>query len=159
MSLSRIALLSCLLTVACGADDGHNLENREPVVTGDPCALWASANACASDEACLWYINTQACQGGQPCPSGWCAQKPTAGSSDGGAGSGTGHAACACSGVGVCYEQIGSPAQSSGSSPEIGCFGPEICNLADVCLCITGQGRCAPSQAVSGLCICDNGLR
>ena len=56
----------------------------------------------------------------------------------------------------MCFEQIGGPAQSA--PPDVGCTVPAA-GSADPCARIQGEGTCAPSENVSGLCICDNAIR
>jgi hypothetical protein len=57
----------------------------------------------------------------------------------------------------VCFEQVGGTVQQ-GSGEEVQCAVPGA-GSGDVCARIEGQGTCRPSEAVSGLCVCDNGIR
>ena len=62
---------------------------------------------------------------------------------------------CMCSNGGVCFEQIGGPPQST--PPMIGCA--QVPDQGDRCALIKDQGRCTASTSVTGLCLCDNGIR
>lgn len=79
-----------------------------------------------------------------------------------GSGSGSGSssttAACACPNGEVCYEQVGGPAQQAGTSPTIACILPAA-GTGNPCPRIQGEGTCIDSTTVSGLCVCDNGIR
>ena len=67
-------------------------------------------------------------------------------------------AACACPNDGVCFEQVGGTAQSGGGDPDIQCTTPAAGD-GDPCARIRGQGTCNDDPNVSGLCLCDNGIR
>jgi hypothetical protein len=56
----------------------------------------------------------------------------------------------------VCFEQLGGPAQSS--PPQVECIDPSP-GTGDACARITGEGNCSDSPDVTGLCLCDNGIR
>jgi hypothetical protein len=64
-------------------------------------------------------------------------------------------------GAGICMEQVGGPALPGAGTPQIQCVDPTPGCLGwpAVCGCITGQGHCQPSTTVTGMCICDNGIR
>jgi hypothetical protein len=64
-------------------------------------------------------------------------------------------ASCVCRNGEVCFEQIGGPAQST--MPMFGCA--QVPDQGDRCALIQDQGRCTASTSVTGLCLCDNGIR
>jgi len=151
-------------------------------VSTNPCTAHNTSSSCDADttDHCYWFAS--ACpayrlpDGGLPeCNGGVCVQEES-GSCDGGTSTGGGgasdagtiSAACGCAipmqpgSTGaekyVCVEQVGGPAVQN--PPVITCDPlPVLCNSASLCDCIVGQGACKPSASVSGLCICDNGLR
>ena len=151
--------LALLLLLAAGcASDGKSSTN-EPVLTGNTCQVHTDATSCDADTTCSWLGTGCACPQNDPscsCPAGACVSKN--GNSGSGSGSGTTTAACACPNGEVCYEQIGGPAQQAGTSPMIDCTLPAS-GTGDPCARISGQGTCTDSTTVSGLCICDNGIR
>jgi hypothetical protein len=156
-------ILTCFaLAGACFAacnSTGSNA-SHDYSVTGDACELHLDEQSCAADTAhdCVWPPACEApCfvgDGGTICPCGnvTCQRRQTGGS-DGGSSAGAG---CACPNGGVCMEQIGGPAIDS-NGLNIECV--QACAIATDCSCITGQGRCGPSPNVTGLCVCDNGIR
>ncbi|MGE5181392.1 MAG: hypothetical protein ACM31C_05000 [Acidobacteriota bacterium] len=152
--MTRLAAL--LLFVASCTD--HKASTNEPVITGDSCALYTDATSCNADPACMYFGTGCACPPNDPsctCSPGACGSKSGSGS---GSGSGSSTAACACPNGEVCFEQIGGPAQMSGTSPTIECTLPAS-GTGDPCPRIQGEGTCTDSTTVSGLCVCDNGIR
>jgi hypothetical protein len=154
--------LAIALLAACGAPATHGV-NASPIITGDTCALHQDSASCRADtQRCTWYANTRPCQVGQPCPAGWCSQPQGV---DGGTsfdGGVSASAGCACPGAGgdACVMQIGGPAVQG--QPSITCMSiPASCSLADHCGCLTSSslGTCLPSDQVTNLCICSNGVR
>jgi hypothetical protein len=113
---------------------------------------------CTADTPCTWYELGRPCpDDGTVCQSGVCSN-PAGSGSGGGSGSGSTGAGCACSNGGVCYEQVGGTAQQGGTGPEVQCTTPAAGD-GDPCGRIAGQGVCSDSTQVTGLCICDNGIR
>jgi len=146
-ALAATALAGC-------TDAGGGPGQTSPELSGDPCAVHMDQTACLAEDGCGWYAYGRPCPGdGSYCPAGVC--QSTAGS---GSGSGSGSAACACPDGGVCFEQLGGPAQQGGGEPTIACTTPAPGD-GDPCLRIEGQGTCSDSPTVSGLCMCDNGIR
>lgn len=128
---------------------------NQPLITGDTCAVHVDPSSCTGDQGCMWYGFGRACPANEPnCPSGVCQGSSGSGS---GSGSGSAGAGCACPNGGVCFEQIGGPAQPAGD-PEIQCATPTAGDT-DPCTRITGEGTCTDSTSISGLCLCDNGIR
>jgi hypothetical protein len=152
--MTRLAAVAIAL-VGCAT---HSPTPDEPALSGDPCVAFTTATTCQSDAACMWFGTGCACPPNDPscvCSPGACGSIDGSGSSS---GSGSASAACACSDGGVCYEQIGGPAEQSDSGPEIECIVPTP-GSGDACTRIADQGTCDDSATVSGLCICDNGER
>jgi hypothetical protein len=152
--MTRVVVVMTLFA-ACAAPSTTTAD--EPVLSGDACAVYTEAPACQADDACAWFGTGCACPQNDPscvCSPGVCGAKNSNGS---GSGSGSTSAGCACSAGGVCYEQIGGPATMM-MSPTIECASPTS-GSGDPCGRITGQGTCSDSTTVSGLCICDNGIR
>ena len=152
--MARIAGALVLL-VGCAT---HSSTTNDPAISGDSCAVFTTAASCQSDTACMWFGTGCACPPNDPscvCSPGVCGAIDGAGS---GSGSGSSTAGCACSDGGVCYEQIGGPAEQSDNGPQIECTTPSA-GSGDACARITGQGTCRDSATVAGLCICDNGER
>ena len=146
------AALALLLVAACS----DTTSSTQPKLTGDQCAVYTNDQTCNADTACTWYGTGCACPPNDPsctCSPGACGSKSGGGS---GGGSGSAMAGCACSDGGVCYEQIGGPATSS--PPTIECATPAA-GSGDPCGRIQGEGTCRDSTTVSGLCLCDNGIR
>jgi hypothetical protein len=142
-----------VLILLLGCAD-HKGSTNEPVITGDKCEAYADPTACAADSTCRWYGTGCACPPNDPsctCSGGVCASAEGTGS-----GSGSAMAACACSNGEVCFEQIGGPAVQS--PPQIDCTLPAS-GTGDPCPRIQNQGTCMDSTTISGLCICDNGIR
>ena len=152
-TMTRGALM--LIVLAACADQATG-SSKDPVLSGDACAVYTETAACNADSACTWYGTGCACPPNDPactCSAGTCASKnPGSGS-----GSGSTGTACACPNGGVCYEQVGGPATSD-PAPAIECTTPAP-GSGDPCARITGQGTCSDSPNVGGLCICDNGQR
>jgi hypothetical protein len=139
--------------IACGGDDGG--KSGAAQLSGDSCAAHVDQESCVADSPCQWYGLGRPCPAdGSYCQSGVC-QDPGAG---GGSGSGGAGAACACPDGGVCFEQVGGTVQQGSGGDEIQCAVPGS-GSGDVCARIEGQGTCQPSETVSGLCVCDNGIR
>ncbi len=164
-SMKRVISVAALV-VACGAGRGGPSGgiSSSALVTGDTCALHQDAVTCRADpQGCAWYPNTRPCRIDQPCPAGWCylQQSGSGAPADGGISASAG---CACSsGSGdVCMLQVGGTAVQSSSQPAIACVArPVGCSATDPCSCLA-QGaieRCWSSDQVTGLCICDNGIR
>ena len=152
----RLSLIT-LLFVACAT---HSSSTNEPLLQGDTCEIHMDQTNCVAETGCQWFDLGRPCPAnGTPCQSGVC-QGPGSGSGSGsnGSGVGSGSAACACSNGGVCYEQVGGPAQQGGTEPQIECTIPTA-GTGDACARITGQGTCSDSTTVFGLCLCDNGIR
>lgn len=149
-----------MFLVACTTSNSSTID---PVLNGDSCAVHTDQQTCAGEPDCNWYALGRPCpDDGSYCQSGVC-QGPSGGSgsgssSGGGGGSASGHAVCACLNGGVCFEQVGGPAQQGGTTPQIQCTIPAAGN-GDVCTRVVGQGHCSDSANVGGLCICDNGIR
>jgi hypothetical protein len=138
----------------------HSASSNEPQLTGDTCALYTDATSCDQNTDCTWFGTGCACPPNDPsctCSPGACASK-TGGGSGSGSGSSTGGAACACPNGEVCFEQVGGPAQQAGTSPTIECTLPAA-GSGDACPRIQGEGTCTDSTTVTGLCLCDNGIR
>ncbi len=149
--------LALILLLAAGCADKASSTTNEPVLTGNTCQVHTDATTCDADADCTWLGTGCACPANDPscsCPPGACESK------NGGSGSGSGSAsttaACACPNGEVCYEQIGGPATST--APTIECILPAP-GSGDPCPRIQGEGTCTDSMTVSGLCICDNGIR
>ncbi len=145
--------LALVLLLGCAT---HKGSSNEPVLTGDQCALYIDGTTCNADPDCFWAGTGCACPPNDPsctCSPGSCASKYGSGS---GSGSGTGSAACACPNGEVCFEQIGGPATQT--PPSIECTLPAP-GPGDPCALIQNEGTCTDSTTVSGLCICDNGIR
>ena len=137
------------MLVACGGQQSSTTAQ----VIGDMCTTHVDEVSCTAETGCQWFGLGRPCpDDGSYCQSGVC-QSPNSGS-----GSAGGGAACACPDGGVCFEQIGGPAQMSGSGEEIMCTTPSA-GSGDPCARIEGEGTCRASETVSGLCICDNGIR
>jgi hypothetical protein len=69
---------------------------------------------------------------------------------------------CSCPNGGVCFEQIGGPAQRAGDGPAVQCTIPESnggCGSPNACAHLAGEGTCTDSATIAGLCVCDNGIR
>lgn len=142
------------LLILLAACSGHQ-SSTTAQVTGDTCAVHVDQTTCLTESGCQWYGLGRPCPtDGSYCQSGVC-QGPNAGS---GSGSASGGAACACPDGGVCFEQIGGTAQDMGGTADIQCAVPAA-GSGDVCARIEGEGTCRDSETVSGLCICDNGIR
>ena len=149
----RILTLALVL-VAC---TDHKSTTDDPVLSGDGCAVGSDETSCSAQSGCEWLGTGCACPPNDTsctCPPGYCVS--TSGGS--GAGSGSGHEACACPGSEVCFEQVGGTAQPQGSGPTIACILPAD-GTGDPCARIQGEGTCTDSASVSGLCVCDNGIR
>ncbi len=146
------AVLAFVLLAGCTT----STSSTQPKLTGDQCAVYTDSQTCNADSDCTWFGTGCACPPNDPsctCSPGACGSKTGNGSSS---GSGTTGAACACPNGGVCYEQIGGPATMT--PPTIECTTPTA-GTGDVCTRITGEGTCTESMTVSGLCLCDNGIR
>ncbi len=144
-----------VVLIGCGAQQGTS---SDPVLSGNTCSLHTSATTCQMEMDCTWLGTGCACPPNDPtctCSEGTCASTSGSGSGSGSGSSGTG---CACPNGGVCYEQIGGPAQQSGTEPQIECTTPTA-GTGDPCTRIAGEGTCRDSPTVSGLCVCDNGIR
>lgn len=143
----------CLAVVLAACSTTQNVgQQNAPILDGDKCAVHADRDSCAADTGCLWADLGVPCQVGMPCQSGVCYGQ-TSGSGSGSGSAGTG---CACPNGGVCFEQIGGPAQMT--PPEVQCTTPDP-GTGDPCARIVGEGTCTPSMTVTGLCLCDNGAR
>jgi hypothetical protein len=140
-----IALFLCACT-------DHKASTNQPVLTGDKCEAYADATGCTGDPDCRWIPTGCPNDPSSPCPGGAC-ESIHAGS---GSGSGSAMTGCACPNGEVCYEQIGGPAETM--PPAIDCTLPAP-GTGDPCARIQGQGTCTESTAVSGLCLCDDGIR
>lgn len=156
--------LATLLFLVVGCTSNDTSSKHDYVIEGDQCKIYNDAQTCDSDSNCLWFDLGIACQPGQTCISGECQSKISgsgSGSSGSGGGSGSGSTGCVCSDGGVCFEQIGGPAQQSGTQPEIQCYPPSACpgGCSSVCDEIVGQGTCTLDPNVENLCLCDNGIR
>lgn len=152
--------MRALLVVALLAGCSDSTSGTSPKLTGDTCAVYTDAQTCAADDSCTWYGTGCACPPNDPscmCSPGACGSKSGNGSGSG-SGSGGAMAGCACSDGGVCYEQIGGPAQMGNTQPMIDCATPTP-GTGDPCARIQGEGTCTDSTTVSGLCLCDNGER
>lgn len=152
---TRLIFACSLVIGACAAQQG----SVSPQITGDSCAVHVDDTTCTADSACTWLGTGCGCPANDPscsCSAGSCVSK--SGGSGAGSGSGSASAACACSDGGVCVEQIGGPAQQSGTDPQIQCITPAP-GSGDPCARIQGEGTCTDSPTVSGLCTCDNGER
>jgi len=155
--------LAFLFVLGCASND---TTKHDYAITGDQCKVYDDQTSCDAHSPCHWYDLGIPCQVGQPCVSGVCSAPSTGGGGTGGGGgggggTGSGSAACVCFDGGVCYEQIGGPAQQSGTTPQIQCYPASACpgGCSSVCDEIVGQGTCSEDPNVSGLCICDNGIR
>ena len=152
--------MRALLVVALLAGCSDSTSSSAPKLTGDTCAVYTDSQTCSADDNCTWYGTGCACPPNDPscmCSPGACASKSGMGSGSS-SGSGSTGAGCACPNGGVCYEQIGGPAQMGNTQPDIMCTTPAP-GSGDPCGRISGQGTCTDSTTVSGLCICDNGER
>lgn len=154
------------LAAACGGGAPTSRAAVSPILSGDTCALHLDAVSCRADVlGCSWYPNTRACAVGAPCPPGWCSAPVAADGGTGGTGNDGGASAsagCACPGPGgaLCVEELGGPAAPA--QPAITCQAvPASCAAADRCGCLSSAalGACAASPQVTGLCLCDDGLR
>jgi hypothetical protein len=146
--------LVLVFVIACGGGDDSS-KSGAAQLSGDACAAHIDQASCVADSPCQWYALGRPCPGdGSYCQSGVC-QDPNAG---GGSGSGGAGAACACPDGGVCFEQVGGTVQQGSAGEEIQCAVPGA-GSGDACARIEGQGTCRPSETVSGLCVCDNGIR
>ena len=155
---AMIRLLASVAFVVAAGCAAEQTSSTSPQITGDTCALHADATTCAGDATCTWLGTGCACPPNSPdctCPDGACVSTTGQGSSS---GSGSTGAACACPNGDVCFEQIGGTAQSSDAPPPIACTTPAS-GTGDPCPRIVGEGTCHASTAVSGLCLCDNGIR
>jgi hypothetical protein len=153
--MTRLAL-AIMFLLGC-AD--HVDTSNTPVLSGDACALHSDSASCAMDSECQWLGTGCACPPNDPtcvCSPGACVS--IHGSSGSGSGSGSTSVACVCPNGEVCYEQVGGPAQPAGSTPQIECTLPAS-GTGDPCARIEGQGTCIDSTTVTGLCVCDNGIR
>jgi hypothetical protein len=150
--------MRAIIVLALLAGCSDSTSSSAPKLTGDTCALYTDSQACAADADCTWYGTGCACPPNDPncvCSPGACASKSGNGSSS---GSGSTGAGCACPNGGVCYEQIGGTAQMGSAQPDIECTTPSP-GTGDPCDRIQGEGTCHDSTTVSGLCVCDNGIR
>lgn len=148
------ALLALALVAFPGCTESTS--STQPKLTGDQCAVYTDSQTCSADMDCTWFGTGCACPPNDPmcsCSPGACGSKTGNGSSS---GSGSTMAACACPNGGVCYEQIGGPAMQM--PPSIACTTPAA-GTGDPCARIQGEGTCTDSMTVSGLCLCDNGIR
>ena len=158
--MNRLLFACALLLGACATQQS----STSPQITGDTCALHVDATTCNADDACVFLGTGCACPVNDPscsCPAGSCVSKSGSGSGSSGSGtvgSGSASAACVCPGGDVCYEQIGGPAQMAGTDPTIACTMPAP-GSGDPCARVQGEGTCHDSDSVSGLCVCDNGIR
>jgi hypothetical protein len=156
MKTLGICITFASVIAACSSTENIGQQNA-PVISGDECAVHADQPSCVADEECQWFDLGRPCQEGMPCQSGVCVSKSGSGSGSG-SGHGGGMAGCVCPNGGVCFEQIGGPAQHPGTGPEVQCTVPTP-GSGDPCARITGQGTCTDDSSVSGLCLCDNGIR
>jgi len=146
----RLELAALVLAAACG---GHQASSVAQI-TGDTCAVHVDETTCLGQSGCQWYGLGRPCPAdGSYCQSGVC-QSPNGGGST----TDSGGTACACPDSGVCFEQIGGTTQDMGGAYDIQCAVPAA-GSGDACSRIEGQGTCRASEAVSGLCVCDNGIR
>jgi hypothetical protein len=173
-------LFAVLFTVGCSTT---GTSSSDYTITGDECRLYNDVTSCDAHSPCTWIAADAPCQQGSTClPAGVCVSPDSGGGSGSGSGSGGGSGSgsgsgsgggsgsgsgsgsgggsgsgsatgCACANGGICYEQIGGPAQQAGSEPDIQCFAASSCDG------ITGQGHCSPDPNVTGLCLCDDGIR
>jgi hypothetical protein len=150
----RLALVIVGLA-ACGGQQSSTTAQ----ISGDTCAVHIDQTSCVAQSGCQWFGLGRPCPAdGSYCQSGVC-QGPSSSGSGTGSGSASGGAACACPDGGVCFEQIGGPAQQTGGGgDQIMCAVPAA-GSGDACARIEGEGTCRDSETVSGLCICDNGIR
>ena len=154
--MMRLAFV--VLVFAACADHGSGTTN-EPVLSGNTCQIHTDATTCDADADCTWLGTGCACPQNDPscsCPPGACVNKNS--NQGSGSGSGSTTAACACPNGEVCYEQVGGPAQMAGTGPMIACTLPAP-GSGDPCSRVQGEGTCTDSTTVSGLCVCDNGIR
>lgn len=161
--LTRIAACWSFLLLAACAGSPPSSSSHEPVLTGDRCEVYTDATACDLDADCQWLGTGCACPDPQidptcHCPPGACVAKSGGGSGSGSGGSGSSGAGCACPNGEVCFEQIGGPAQQTGTAPTIACTLPAP-GTGDPCARVQDEGTCTDSTTVSGLCVCDNGIR
>jgi hypothetical protein len=148
----RSILAVLVFAIGCTSSDSGT---SQPQLDGDTCAVHLDQTDCLAQSGCNWYAYGRPCPNdGSYCPAGVC---QSAGSGSG-SGSGSAGAACACSDGGVCFEQLGGPAQQGSGASEVGCTTPAPGD-GDPCARIEGQGTCSDSDQVSGLCVCDNGVR
>jgi hypothetical protein len=153
--MNRLALM---LAVVLGCTDSKNTTDQLEI-QGDACAVHSDQSACAADHTCIWYDYGRPCPpDGSFCPGGVC-QSITSGGGGGGSGGhgGTGTASCVCFNGGVCFEQIGGPARPTSTPPAVQCA--QVPDQGDRCSLIEDQGHCIASPSVTGLCLCDNGVR
>jgi hypothetical protein len=157
----RATLAAFVIVIAIGIGCTSGSGTIDPQVQGDTCAVILDQADCVAQSGCGWFAYGRPCPNdGSYCPSGVC-QAVGSGSGTGtgsGSGSSIGSAACACPNGGVCFEQIGGPAQQGSAGPTIECATPAA-GSGDPCARIQGEGTCRPDDQVSGLCVCDNGIR
>lgn len=142
----RVVIL--LVLVGCAT---QTQTSTDPIVVGNTCLVHVDSASCAAATGCTWGAPKFACPGsaGTYCPTGECDGNPV--------GSVT-TTQCTCEGGRVCMEQIGGPAQQAGAGPEVQCVTVGVTEVFS-CSLIQGQGTCALDVVVSGLCVCDNGIR
>src|SRR3569623_1939816 len=136
----RLAATLAVLALAACSD---STSSTEPQLTGDSCAVYTTSETCSADMDCTWFGTGCDCPPNDPscvCSPGACGSKSGGGSSSG-SGSGTTGAGCACPNGGVCYEQVGGPAQMGNTQPDIECTTPSA-GTGDPCARIEGQGTC-----------------
>jgi len=153
LPMSGMNRLAVVLVLVSGCAD-HKRAADQLAIEGDACAARLDKASCAADLSCTWFALGRPCPvSDSTCPSGVCQSSSSGG---GGGGTGTGSAACVCFDGGVCFEQVGGTVQPAGG-PVIECAA--VPDQGDRCALIEGQGHCVASPNVTGLCICDNGLR
>jgi len=150
--MTRSPSFALLFVLGCASNTSSNADY---VIHGDQCKVYMDQQSCGSHGDCEWFELGVPCQVGQACVSGECQSPPT------GSGSGSGSAACACTDGGVCFEQVGGPAQQGGTAPDVQCYPPSACpgGCGNACDEIVGQGTCTPDLNVANLCLCDDGIR
>lgn len=142
--------IACIALALAGACTSMYSSSDEPVISGDPCAVYTTKDACALHaQQCDWSgplpcgcedgSGSSTCTCPPPDPdSGECIQRcdtPCTVELQPG---------CACPEDKVCFEQNGGP---------VGCVLPEPGD-GDPCARITGHGTCTQSDNVAGLCLC-----
>jgi len=153
--------LTLILIVLFGCTNSSNVTDQFEI-QGDACAVHSDQTACRADSGCAWYAYGRPCPANDStCPSGVC-QSASSGGGGGGGGTGSGTASCVCFNGGVCFEQTGGTPQQLGSTPQpvplpIQCA--QVPDQGDRCALIQNQGHCTASPTVTGLCLCDNGIR